>query len=623
MRAQVTMRPTLSLLIALYLQSSSTRCNAKKVVLHEVKEKSLLYTRSFNALAGGRSGSGRTKSSRINFNASDTGDSSGGVDGEDDIFESENETTTSTTPSSSINALTVGITNATNTSSSNEDHISPFLSTTLRVTLLPVPTSTLSTFDDDKQSLFGEAYTNFVEHVLNAQEVYDVQVLAVSVFDEELLPLHEVETDGVRRGLLTNGLQFSFHNENENKDDYDDAYDDGVSTNEDDDASKASAVSGKSTQVSAEQTDQPVYSSLRFGIIISAEHTSEPTDATYLSNEQFQKIILHISNKFHSHLLEYVSDADLYFRYVQSVNVETYALDSGAGTFESEAISSPKQGLFKRMENEMKSVEGESLNTWSIVAIVVGGLAFVGLIFATVKFYKREKTLQRNRWRSQEIAHSNANASTAKSLRVLYNKQPIQDDYSFDPMGADLCQNEYSSTQQHRASTKEQIQRLFEGYTDVPLHGNRNTEEEISFSRWPKVAPEAPSPLFPGAPPAPAACSAASSFDEERITPANSLYNLPRQHVYAPPGKVGVAIDIQDGQPIVHKVKKGSPLEGLLQPKDIVVAIDDVDTNCMSAADVTHLMVKVCFIIDCLHWFACTRRIINSALFQLCVDFLS
>lgn len=82
------------------------------------------------------------------------------------------------------------------------------------------------------------------------------------------------------------------------------------------------------------------------------------------------------------------------------------------------------------------------------------------------------------------------------------------------------------------------------------------------------------------------------SLDDERFESKNLLYNIPRQHVYALPGKVGVAIDVQDGQPVVHKVKKGSPLEGLLQPQDIIVAIDDVSTNCMSAADVTHLMVK-------------------------------
>lgn len=381
------MRTNYPFLIALYLQSSSTICCAKKVILHEVKEKSLLYTRSFDPLAGGRSSSSKSKNNRLSFNTSDTGDSSGGVDGEEDIFESGNgSTTTTTTTSSSISAMTVGIINATNITSSNEENSSPFLSATLRATLSPIPTSTLSSFDDEKQSLFGEAYTTFVEHVLKSQEVYDVKVLTVSVFDEELLPLDEVKKDGVKRGLLTNGLQFSFHNENQNTDDYVDEYDDSVST--EDDEAEAGAVSDKSAEVPTKQDDQWVYSSLRFGIVVSAEHTSETTEATYMSNEQFRKIILHISNKFHSHLLEYVKDADLYFGYVERVDLETYAVNSGVGTVESDTASSSKLGLFKRMENEIKSVEEETLNTWSIVAIVVGGLVFVGLIFASVKFYK-------------------------------------------------------------------------------------------------------------------------------------------------------------------------------------------------------------------------------------------
>jgi hypothetical protein len=53
-----------------------------------------------------------------------------------------------------------------------------------------------------------------------------------------------------------------------------------------------------------------------------------------------------------------------------------------------------------------------------------------------------------------------------------------------------------------------------------------------------------------------------------------------------------VAIDVVNGNPTVHKIKRGLPLEGLLKPKDLVIVIDDVDTTSMSAVDVTHLIVK-------------------------------
>jgi C-terminal processing protease CtpA/Prc len=72
----------------------------------------------------------------------------------------------------------------------------------------------------------------------------------------------------------------------------------------------------------------------------------------------------------------------------------------------------------------------------------------------------------------------------------------------------------------------------------------------------------------------------------------DELQRLPRDHIFAPPGKLGVAIDIFNGQPVVQKIRKGSPITGMLQEGDIILAIDDVDISCMSLAEVTFLMVK-------------------------------
>jgi C-terminal processing protease CtpA/Prc len=83
-----------------------------------------------------------------------------------------------------------------------------------------------------------------------------------------------------------------------------------------------------------------------------------------------------------------------------------------------------------------------------------------------------------------------------------------------------------------------------------------------------------------------------SSSPGQQISYTDELRYLPKQHVFVPPGKIGVAIDVLNGQPVVHKVRKGSPLEKMLQPNDIIVAIDDEDTSCLSAAHVTNMMVK-------------------------------
>lgn len=74
-----------------------------------------------------------------------------------------------------------------------------------------------------------------------------------------------------------------------------------------------------------------------------------------------------------------------------------------------------------------------------------------------------------------------------------------------------------------------------------------------------------------------------SSFKEQNGT---------RVELWAPAGKLGVAIDVVEGRPIVWRIKPGSPLEGFLDKGDMIVAIDEIDTSRMSAADVTSLMVR-------------------------------
>ena len=65
-----------------------------------------------------------------------------------------------------------------------------------------------------------------------------------------------------------------------------------------------------------------------------------------------------------------------------------------------------------------------------------------------------------------------------------------------------------------------------------------------------------------------------------------------RSECIAPPGKLGVSIYPVDGLPVVFKVKKDSPLYGLLFHMDRIVAIDEIDTSSMTAADVTRVIVS-------------------------------
>jgi len=61
---------------------------------------------------------------------------------------------------------------------------------------------------------------------------------------------------------------------------------------------------------------------------------------------------------------------------------------------------------------------------------------------------------------------------------------------------------------------------------------------------------------------------------------------------FAPPGKLGIAIDTINGQSVVHRVREDSPLSGVLRRLDVIIAVDEVDTTSMTSADVTSLMAK-------------------------------
>lgn len=61
---------------------------------------------------------------------------------------------------------------------------------------------------------------------------------------------------------------------------------------------------------------------------------------------------------------------------------------------------------------------------------------------------------------------------------------------------------------------------------------------------------------------------------------------------FAPPGKLGITIDTTARGPIVHTVNPGSPLEGILWPGDMLVAIDDEDCRTLSAAAITERMAS-------------------------------
>lgn len=124
-----------------------------------------------------------------------------------------------------------------------------------------------------------------------------------------------------------------------------------------------------------------VQHTLSFSTVISGEYTNE-NEINSIANESFRKMLVHVCDKFQGHLLKFMQDTgDPYF-----IDVESVVL----GDFERVHVVAGLSSLGSASSNEngVLGMSEETLNTASIVAIVFGGIVFVALAFASVKYYR-------------------------------------------------------------------------------------------------------------------------------------------------------------------------------------------------------------------------------------------
>lgn len=62
--------------------------------------------------------------------------------------------------------------------------------------------------------------------------------------------------------------------------------------------------------------------------------------------------------------------------------------------------------------------------------------------------------------------------------------------------------------------------------------------------------------------------------------------------VFAPSGPIGIVVDTSKNGPAVHSLKSTSPMVGLINAGDLIIALDDEDTRKMTAASLTRLMAR-------------------------------
>ena len=79
-----------------------------------------------------------------------------------------------------------------------------------------------------------------------------------------------------------------------------------------------------------------------------------------------------------------------------------------------------------------------------------------------------------------------------------------------------------------------------------------------------------------------------SSIAPSAVLPSDAL----AYDVFAPPGAIGIVVDTHEKGCIVHSLKKSSPMQGLMNRGDLIIALDDFDVRNMSAASLTKLMAK-------------------------------
>lgn len=275
----------------------------------------------------------------------------------------------------------------------------PFLSATLKTEITSVP----QPIAYKQKALLSKSLVQFLQRVFDDQQVYDVEIVGVSIFEEQVL---SIEDNGGHRRLLEtstrvneeiqrqqrqkhkgrklvlNSLQSGqFHFE---RDEDDDGYNDENNNEDEQEWDEIQNLVDK---------DQEGYT-LRFAAVISAEHTRQQL----LSHSDFQTMLIHICHKFEQHLVEFVSGIkDEYFENVNSVVVSGYETDmmetkknkAASGGDTSSALSFQAEILDgENYDDELTDDESNKLSAAAISGIILGCLLLVPLVFAAVKFYR-------------------------------------------------------------------------------------------------------------------------------------------------------------------------------------------------------------------------------------------
>eukprot|EP00980_Cylindrotheca_fusiformis_P005133 scaffold1087_cov136-Cylindrotheca_fusiformis.AAC.19 len=124
--------------------------------------------------------------------------------------------------------------------------------------------------------------------------------------------------------------------------------------------------------------------------------------------------------------------------------------------------------------------------------------------------------------------------------------------------------------------------------SDVSL--NENKEDRNTAAVAPSSVPSARNSTFYNTSSTLGARALDAAIDESSLGALRSKSES--YDVFAPPGPIGIVVDTSKNGPAVHSLKNTSPMLGLINPGDLIIALDDEDTRKMTAASLTRLMAK-------------------------------
>eukprot|EP00559_Dactyliosolen_fragilissimus_P007301 CAMPEP_0184868520 /NCGR_PEP_ID=MMETSP0580-20130426/30717_1 /TAXON_ID=1118495 /ORGANISM="Dactyliosolen fragilissimus" /LENGTH=381 /DNA_ID=CAMNT_0027369467 /DNA_START=301 /DNA_END=1443 /DNA_ORIENTATION=- len=333
-----------------------------------------------------------------------------------------------------------------------------------------------------------------------------------------------------------------------------------------------------SNDMNTSNDDHTLYAS----VVVSGQY-KEGSETNLSAKDQFHQILVHISNKFNIHLLDYwkqkeqgkvddndpYGNIDIFFSHLDSA----IFLESTTGKVTSEA--------FKMDANKDSSSNNTNKLIFAFVGIFVGFTILGVVLFTIIKIRSSptfgKKTSLKYLYNLGKINNSQNLITTPEISVSKPNEIGNGDTYSFSD-----ASNQQNKIKMKKFSPRDKNSRF--SYNPIPM----KEEIESSSIQINDTHKNDPGTVLL------TTISEESSLlsSDDASTSINKDSGIIQSVCYAPPGKLGVAIDTINGKPVVHRIKEGSPLYGVLRRLDVIMSIDDIDTSSMSAADVTYLMVK-------------------------------